>query len=231
MPNKKNYFSHVDEYCDNWTNYDNIDFYEEVALGLLEQLAISGGLNTCCDIKLIEPLILNKKSILEVGAGYGRILHYLLEKKTTIDLYAIERGLEFSKVLKKRFGNKVHFLQADLHNLNVKKKFDVILWMWAGISDFSKLEQPLIIKKLASFLNKDGLIVIDTADISKQPLNSISIKNQEYLIRLDRTINHVYCPTPEEINEYAISAGLKTNKKLFYKTTTNRSRILNLISY
>jgi len=212
-----------------WTNYNNIPFYEEAAYGLLENLAIQGGLNKCCDLELIKPYIINTSSILEVGAGYGRVIEYLLANNFKGKLSAIERGMTFCEIIKNKFHNNINLFQADLLTFQTKEKFQTILWLWSGIADFSKKEQLATLYKLFSFLCENGLLIIDNIPHSVTPLKANSTKKQHINVRLGKENSYLYNVSSEEIIEYA--KKIKAYVKIInYKTNTGRNRIIYLLS-
>lgn len=219
----------LNQWNDQWTNYDNVPFYEEAASGLLQKLATLGGLDTCCDMEIIFPYIKDTHSILEVGAGYGRVLDYLTKQNYQGKISAVERSLSFNKILQSKFKDKVSLYNKDLHDFYSDQKFDVILWLWSGIADFSQHEQPLILKKLSSFLTPNGFLVIDSTPPLRKPVNVIKAKGPEYIIRLGNEISHVYCISNEEITLYAKKIGFKKITHIKYNTLANRIRILHFL--
>ncbi len=212
-----------------WTNYQNIFFYEEVAGGLLQELAIIAGLNNCCDIELIKPYIANANSILEVGAGYGRVLDYLVKQELSCKISAIERGEKFCEILKSKFAMHVNIYQTDLHDFQAFEKFDIILWMWSGIADFSQHEQLPILSKLTSFLSSNGILILDTISPKIKPLSSTNTLGSHYKIQLGKETNHVYCTSSNEIKHYANELQFKKFKCQEYRTSTNRIRLLHIL--
>jgi hypothetical protein len=75
----------------NEINEFNIKAYNnEQALQCLQKIATIGGLDNCCDVKLIENYLYNANNILEVGAGYGRVLEHLIKINLEGKVYAVE---------------------------------------------------------------------------------------------------------------------------------------------
>ncbi len=217
-----------------WKNEDNAYFYNSISENLLPSFAVRGGLDTGCDIDIVKKYIKKAHSILEVGAGYGRVIKYLIGKNCQAKITAIERSLRFCKLLELHFDKNIKIVHADIQHYETNETFDLILWMWSGICDFSKEEQFLVLKKLVGFLNK-GLIILDTMPESLQPLNATSSKSQ---IDQNCTIPggndsylHVYTPSAEEIYNYAKKLELGFVRRVPYVTTTNRDRVLYILGF
>lgn len=215
---------------DRWNNYDNIPFYEEAASGLLQKFAVIGGLDTCCDMQIAYPFIKNCHSILEVGAGYGRILEFLIAQDYQGEIFAIERSFKFKKILQTKFKDKINFFFKDLNSFFPNRKFEAILWMWSGISDFSQTEQLKILENLSNNLEENGILVLDTLIHTEELKNeSYSIK-QSYIIQKNNFKAYGYKPSPEEIELYARKLQFKNiNHRLKYRTSTNRFRNLHFL--
>ncbi len=214
-----------------WTNYDNISFYETITLEAFQRLALIAGLANCCDLTLIQSYISKTTSILEVGAGYGRVINHLIEQNFSGKISAIERSNKFYKILSSKYHNKAKILQMDIHDLDpLKQKFGLVLWMWSGMADFAKSEQPLILSKLMSLVKKDGFLIFDTLAHSSVPLNAIYNKGQEFTITSNGDIaNQTYSASLKEIETYATKIGYKKVQHIEYKTDTGRTRFLHII--
>ena len=213
------------------TNAENSLFYESISLDLLPDFAARGGLDSGCDLDLIKNYIDKTNSILEVGAGYGRVIFNLLEKGYDKKLVAIERSKRFCDLLKQNYDGKLEVINTDIKIFESSSQFDLILWLWSGICDFSQEEQAIILSKVASFLKKDGVLVVDSLLPSIQPANA-ETHNEKYSIIPggNNSKLYVYTPSPEEIKAYSKLAGLDFMKSISYMTTTNRNRMLYLLS-
>lgn len=209
-----------------WSNYDNEKFYEELKVKEFQDFAAFAGLDTCCDLELITPHLKKDAAILEVGAGYGRALEYLLQNGYT-NLYAIERDKKLCKVLQEKFGDRVTIFNTDLHAFKTEQKFDAILWLWAGVMDFSKGEQLGILKMLMLSLNAKGKLFIDTMLPFQKPANCIFSDGQQHVMKIDGKSILFYCPSYQEIEDYAHILGVKYKKNI-YEVTTSKQRIMYL---
>jgi SAM-dependent methyltransferase len=216
-----------------WNNGDNNAFYETIEAEGLKELAEKGGLATGCDLKALKPYWSKAHSILEVGAGYGRVIDYLLKHEFRGEITAIERCDAQFAYLKKRFqsNKKVHLLHADIKYLgDLGKNFDLILYMWCGILDFTYAEQCLVIKNLAKLLKKNGALAIDTLPDHIVPLKTK--KCAERLYKLEVNNASIYCQlfTIQDMGNYAMEANFSNVLHVNYQTDTGREKLLYILS-
>lgn len=209
-----------------WSNRDNNDFYENISLTLLNDYENRSGLSTYCDLDLIEHLLSSANSILEIGAGTGRILRNLLARQLPAKINALERSERLFNLLHHEFSHSLTLIKGDVLDYEPQSKFDLILWMWSGFSDFSPIEQSLLINKLALLLQPNGSIIIDTTRADVMPKNASAADGRFYQIKVEEVLINAYVPSEDEMKTYAQQAGL-TNVKIFHYTTpTDRPRTL-----
>lgn len=217
----------------NWSNEGNKAFYEELKADGLEKLAEKGGLETGCDIQLLTTYWSSAENVLEVGAGYGRVIAYLLKHQFKGSITAVERCNILFKHLKKHYSkyNNVNLIHSDIWNLTLDKRFNLILMLWSEIAEFSPKEQMLIFSKLAKLLQKRGKLIIDTIPSNIIPLGA-SKKGQQiiYSVKINNAILHAYAPNTREIKKYAKKAGFTSLTHINYQTNTGRKRRLYLLS-
>lgn len=212
-----------------WTNKDNKAFYEKVPIGYFIDVATQGGLDDGNDILAIKHYIKNTGSILEVGAGYGRVIENLLKQGFCGHLTAIERNPVLCKHLQENFGEKIEIICHDILHTTLTNKYDLILWMWTGICEFSKDEQPLVINLLSNSLNANGLLVIDVVPIECTTQNSLDKDKHNRIITTSYGNNYCYLPDSSEIDEYARYSGLKQREIIAYQTKTNKTNYLYIL--
>lgn len=210
----------------NWVNKDNIDFYKAMSVKDLESYAIKAGLDDDCDLDKIYHYIQNTNSLLEIGAGYGRILKNLIERGYQGEISALERNEEYFKYLVKNFTNKAKMFYSDLYHFNPEKKVDAILLMWSTFSDFPQKEQPLIIAKLADWLNSNGLIIIDVIQHDTMHPIATQVHKRIYFATIGSANYHAFVPTPAEIKKYAKKCQMQTIDIINYTTYTGRKRVI-----
>ena len=99
--------------------------------------------------------ILNNKYVLEIGCGAGRFTEHIVKyakKCVSVDL----SSAIFFNISKEK--ENLILVKADLHKLNIKKKFDIVICR--GVIQHTP-DPYETIKKLASFINKDGFLYFD----------------------------------------------------------------------
>jgi len=215
---------------ENWKNEDNRDFYEAVSVEKFKKWAELGGFDVGCDLDLVLDRLKMSDSILEVGAGYGRVIEYLIKNKLQAKLYAIERSKNLCDYLNKVYGNKASIVCDDVSNATFDRKFEAIIWLWSNISDFSKDEHVAILTKISSLLAPSGFLVTDILldDFDRENVNTNVDRN--YMVKYDDKIAYGYLPTKHEMLNYAEIVGFNKVEIIPYKTKTLRQRCLFVLS-
>ena len=95
------------------------------------------GFDTGIDIDILFPYLKDIKELAELGAGYGRAIHFLLNKGFEGKVIAVDRVERFLHLLKEKYGEKIDCLHQDIRNLKLKHPVDGIMWLWSGISELS----------------------------------------------------------------------------------------------
>lgn len=207
-----------------WKNQDNIDlFYNQVDISTLRNYISQGGLSGCCDLDLIYHDVGPSKNLLEIGAGYGRVLNGLLARHFAGKITAIEPSKKFFKETQ-GLAKQCKLLNTSLQELIPVKKFDCVLWLWCGISDFTFSEQLNALKCIRKLMLKDGVLFIDTFPATQQPNNASSSSGQEYIVKSKNHTLRGYIPRAVEIAENAQQAHFELTQSYTYKTDTNRER-------
>jgi SAM-dependent methyltransferase len=215
---------------DKWGNEDNASYYENFPVEDFRKVAIRGGFEDGCDIDLIYHYLQDKKTLLDVGAGYGRAIHHLIKNGYTGKIFAIERSENFYNHLIKTFKDVATLIHGDINNFNPEMKFEAVLWMWSNISEWPKNQQADMLKKLADLCSEGGVVILDTIFYDGKPLNVTTYDSQTYIAKSDYgRYAYGYIPTKEEIKEYAAIAKLDIITQIDYTTTTDRKRILHVL--
>jgi phospholipid N-methyltransferase len=224
---KDNFLSQEILSLEDWDNEINTNkFYEyELCEKNLRVYAELGGLASGSDVEFIFSKISDADTLIEIGGGYGRVIKKLIELKFQGEITAIESSKNFYDKLNKEFNDSVKIYHNSILNLEINLKFDAVLSMWSGISDFTKTEQQLFINKLAALITENGQIIIDTSVWNLKPLNAKSLDNQYYIISSEESILYGYIPTYDEMINYARNAGLKLTEHIEYETDKKRKRL------
>lgn len=211
-----------------WNNSDNAVMYKKMPLKYFKQEAIQGGLNNGCDIKAIIKYIKNAGFILEVGAGYGRVLNYIIKNGFASKLFALERELKLCRFLKKQFP-QIPIIHTDIRRFKAKRKFDLILWMWASLCDFSQIEQLPILKNLVSHLNVNGFLIFDLIPTNCKIINAIDHDQYNKTMPTPYGKNYGYFPSTNEVELYIQKLEIIKIKTVTYTTKTNKKRNLYVL--
>jgi SAM-dependent methyltransferase len=209
-------------------NDKNIDFYINLGVEPFKQLSEIGGFHVHPDLELVYPFIDKTKSILELGAGYGRCLDFFLEKNYTGKLIAVEKAKPYLDYLKENYEGRAEILDQDIKSLSISQKVDVILWMFSGIIDFSRDEQMDALKNLSSLLNQQGKIVIDVPRIGFKTYAQHK-DNQRLVLESEYGILQCFIPSMEDIIKYQEYAGLSGFIRKDYITPTGKARTIYIL--
>lgn len=214
-----------------WNNDSNKEFYDKIPLNVHRYHVKQGGLAECEDLEVIKSYILNSRSILEIGAGYGRILSYLLKQKAFYEISAIERSTLYYDTLCKEFSSRVKLHNIALLDFKTTNKYDLILWMASGLSDFAKNEQLIALQYISNhLLADDGTLILDIFPYKTKPINTTNLEKQTYTFKTNGYILRGYLPTHKEVLEYGSQLSFKDIKHIPYKTATDRGRSLYVLS-
>ncbi len=213
----------------NWTNTDNATFYNNLPLQEFYAITRRCGLENCCDLELAQEYIDNADSILDVGAGYGRVLDYIIDRGHKCNLYGLERNTSLVKILKSKFKNKVEIFDCDLRHFKTDFRFDLILWMWSSISEFSATEQLSVLKKLTLSLIKKGHLIIDIIPAERKPKRTTELDSQNFIFETPYGQDYGYFPKSAEIFTYAEKLNLSIEKIINYKTENGRERTIYIL--
>jgi SAM-dependent methyltransferase len=210
-------------------NNSNFNFYNNLGVEPFKKLAVIGGFNSYKDLELCYPYIKDAKSILELGAGYGRCLDFFIENNYKGKLIAVEQSPPLAAHLKKHYSSKAEILQEDIKSLHLNQKVDVALWMWSGIIDFSIEEQLKAVQKISSLVSEKGKLIID---IPKLGYKTYATHENEQKLHLDSSYGTLDCyiPNETEMKEMGDKSGFQELKTMHYKTTTEKERTIYILS-
>ncbi|HEX8547462.1 MAG TPA: class I SAM-dependent methyltransferase [Cytophagaceae bacterium] len=208
-------------------NAGNHLFYNNLGIDPFKLLAEVGGFSTYTDLELAYPFIKQSKSILELGAGYGRCVDFLIQKKYKGRVIAVEQSPILIDHLKDRFPT-IEILQEDIKKLQLKQKVDAALWMWSGFIDFSREEQQKSIRLVSSHLSQKGVLVIDLPRLGYQ---TIAQHTDSQHLHFESPFGNLECflPTLDDIKFYASEAQFKTVIPKDYLTATEKERTLFIL--
>jgi len=207
-----------------WNNSDNQSFYNELSISQFKNFARNSGLDNCEDLQEIFTNIVKSletiNTILEIGAGYGRVIEGLIASGFRGAIYALEYAEGKCEYLRNKFKSypNVHIICSSITSFPkalVKIKFDLVLWLWSGISDFPVEVQRQIIKKIKPRMHSDSYFIIDV--FRDEAINSKEYSNQYYQVEYKTPTKsystYGYNPTAEEMESCLGEAGFKWCQK------------------
>lgn len=212
-----------------WGNDNNTGFYTSLTPEQLTATADLAGLNGFNDLKTIWPLIERSESILDVGAGTGRALDFLRQHQYKGQVTAVERNPIFCNYMLRLYNDMATIVQSDIKQIQTNKQYDLILWLWSGISDFNPSEQKDIIPLLFKLVAPHGCLVIDTVPEDTPPRNKKTFSTGQpgsYQITHNDQHAIVHIPSTKAMEKILISISSKNYKAIDYLSSTNRPRQL-----
>lgn len=211
------------------TQIDNIAFYECMQLQKFHELAQITGFHTNPDLKLIFPQLQHARSVVELGAGYGRCVFGLLEMGYTGKIYAVDRIQRLLELIEQqdRTGQVVS-LHQDIRELDLPEHTDAVLWLWSGILEQRPEEQLVCLKRIYSQLYAGGKVFVDAP---RDKIKYVGKKMNRKYIRVEMEWGTLegYLPYREDIEEMAAAAGYVRVEELPYTSETGLNRMMYVL--
>ncbi len=203
-------------------NDANIDFYRRIGANKLREMAALQGLSQGPEIPLLMPYIQNTDLLIEIGAGYGRIVKALRANGFKGRIVAQERCPELCRVLREDCGDDAEIFEADIKCRQYPQSPDALLWMWSGILEFTPQEQQAVINQLFHHLNPGGILVIEIP----REIRYIGKPVDERKIVVDTEWGRIdaYLPSEEELLAYSKNAGFNHLQTIHYQTDSGLKR-------
>ena len=206
---------------DNFANKDNLEFYERMPVGTLQDKFLEkSGLKGTPDVALLKSYWEKTDSILEIGAGEGRVIDGLLIRRYLGEITALERSSSLCNHLKQKYSKltNVKILEADLLSIEIPKR-DIGLWLWSGILEFSPKEQKKAIHRLSRCVE---VLCFDTPKLGEKT-NATLEKGNRLSMKQDWGDAYGYIPSLDEIKFYA--KGSKFSLRYNFDLFTEAGRI------
>lgn len=131
---------------------------------------------------LINVLNFNKKDkILDVACGHGR--HTIELKRMGFDIDGLDCSnylLKIAKETAKQEKLQIKFYKQDIHNINLKTKYNKIFLFF---SEFGLFDGNKVLKNISKILKTNGLFMLDCDNVFR--LIQYLIKHQESIYNFD----------------------------------------------
>lgn len=214
-----------------WNNQSNRRVYEQPDIAeKIQVFANEAGMNEYPDIKAIEPLLQQAHMILEVGAGYGRVIEGLLQAGVTAHITAVEQSNYFYQKMISRFDStKLSIIHENILKYATRERYDLILWLWSGCMDFTPAEQIDVLQKLKALLAPNGKLLVDIID--RAPANTTLYHDQYCEIKMSETVKYItHLITPKTAAPIIKKAGLQIEREIRYFTKKKLERVILVLT-
>ena len=202
-------------------NLKNKSFYRYFPVGMLNtHYARAAGLEKAYELgkEPLHGLSQHANSILEIGAGEGRIIEGLLDRNYKGMIYGVERCPAFINQLNQSFEafDNVKILDKDIL-LEDAPKVDLGLFLFSGFLEFSKKEQEYLVKKLSGFCKT---LIIDTPLLY---LKTDTTYRQNLVLKTSFGTVYGRIPLESEIKKWTYTID-KSVHTIRYTTNTGKKR-------
>lgn len=209
----------------------NHDYFELWTPSVFLRYLKNAGLDNFCDLALCHDLLASAHNILDVGAGYGRAIHYIQDHFENKSITAIERSGIMCRYLRETFSEgNVTVLEQDVFDYQSDKQFDCILFLWASICCFTYQEIIVLLRQLKDNLVNTGYMIIDIpVSANKKYANVINMGNYYHGEIAGKSI---YCniPTPHQLKCLTLKSGFAEHSSHFYTSSSGITRELFIIA-
>jgi trans-aconitate methyltransferase len=208
-------------------NDKNIDFYRNIKMDTFQHLAGVIGFDTSVDIDILFPIVKEASTLLELGAGYGRVIKALLHRGFKGKIIAVERVAELIDYLKQHIPELVVLQQQDIKHLQLNQEVEAITWLWSGILELSNEEQKETVKHLYTLLATNGVLILEIP--RKVKYVGVHIGDQKIKVEAEWGTLDAYLPRHEEMIAYSQAAGFTSIQCIEYQTNTQLDRSLYIL--
>lgn len=211
-----------------YNNDYDLKFFNQISHDDFINLAETCSVDDNCDIAQTMPYIKPNSTILDFGAGYGRVIEFLTRHLPKAKLYSIETCERLYKLVARKYPNCTTIYGNILDDDNPLQsiEYDNALIMWGTITSFAKQEQYLLVKRLCQSLKKNGLLFIDVPIIGK--VNHINEINS-IINNCNGNSLYFHMPTKKDIAIYTKENKVTLTKTIKYTTKKKSSRLIYIL--
>ncbi len=208
-------------------NDGNQDFYNFIKIEKFKEFTAITGFDTSPDVNILFPLIAQKTPLVELGAGYGRVVDSLLKLGYKGEIMAVERVKELVLHLQTLYAgnNQVKILEQDMKYLKLPQKAGAVLWLWSGVMEMSLSELMLTLSNLNAQMQRQAILILE------MPYKTIKLvgeyeNDKTIILKTDWGTLRAYFAEETEILDCAQSSGFIFQKSILYQTHKGLDRVL-----
>lgn len=200
-------------------NEDNVNFYNDISQQAMETRLHELALHTLSDVALVADLVqrmdIEGSLIWEVGAGYGRVVEFLLENTAAATVEAWEYTPRMAAFLRQEFRSHSRLRVTERSILEAPaepRNLGLALWMFSGILEFSPDEQERALALICRRLQPGGYLVVDIGGLElaeKQEFVRFSAAEGPHELK-------TYLLTRDRLNALAGRVGLSSVRECKY---------------
>lgn len=198
------------------------NFYENMPLETLDIYSKKSGLFTFPEITVpqFRNEIQKSSSIIELGAGRGRVIDGLIRNNYRKPIIGVERSNNHFNFLQEKYRKKsqVKIIQKDI-TLQELPFADLGLLLWAEICNLEIAEQENLIQKLSNSVN---CLIIDNLIVGQQS-NATNTNGNKYEFQMPWGTIKGIIAEPEMFKEWALSC-FSEFEQIDYKTKNQKLR-------
>jgi SAM-dependent methyltransferase len=183
---------------------------------------------------VIEKIPVSTKTILDVGCGTGIVANKLADMGYTVD--CVNPDLLQKEIFENKYGNKLKLYCCKFEDLDIDKKYDLILMM----ESLEYIDLVMALKQSMKYLNKNGILIVsdffrtteDREYHSFHILNNFidTLKKFNFKIKLEEDITTRILPTLDVASEIYDNYALPVTKTIIESIASSASkRILSNI--
>jgi ubiquinone/menaquinone biosynthesis C-methylase UbiE len=209
---------------------NNRDFYNKAGDwldNLSERKGIALGEDLTAIAPTLEPLLKSPSArVLEIGAGRGRVIHWLLKNFPQAQITGVDQSERTVERLSEIFksNTNVSILHQNTLQLQLSQPVSLALWMWSGFAEISAEEKPKALQRVLENLLPGGAFVIDMPReiIGKEKIVHGDAGRVELQESFGTLMAHVV--SEKELKKLAAKAGFNFHGLVHYETTTGIKR-------